>query len=170
MDHPLKSRLLPLLTLLLVLFVVFALHPLGDDNRDYSEVIDQSGTGVLNLHRRSSASPASSEELTNLTRREDYTCAAGRPCSNGACCGESGFCGYGKCLFRKLRDILRAMQRPNLWGFSKLTNTRKYLLWNWMHVQLQCSRRMRQGLSSRGEDMFHECLVSHSCVRVRCSS
>lgn len=26
---------------------------------------------------------------------EDYTCAAGRPCSNGACCGKSGNCGYG---------------------------------------------------------------------------
>lgn len=32
----------------------------------------------------------------NLTRRQDYTCGPGRPCSNGACCGASGSCGYGK--------------------------------------------------------------------------
>ncbi|KAK2611936.1 hypothetical protein QQS21_002042 [Conoideocrella luteorostrata] len=28
-------------------------------------------------------------------KREDYTCGPGRPCHNGACCGESGNCGYG---------------------------------------------------------------------------
>jgi hypothetical protein len=26
---------------------------------------------------------------------DDYTCAVGRPCRNGACCGDSGVCGYG---------------------------------------------------------------------------
>ncbi|KAK4186062.1 hypothetical protein QBC35DRAFT_453660 [Podospora australis] len=32
----------------------------------------------------------------NITRRQvnDYTCAVGRPCKNGACCGSGGFCGY----------------------------------------------------------------------------
>lgn len=35
-------------------------------------------------------------EHNNLTRRQDYTCGPGRPCSNGACCGVSGNCGYGK--------------------------------------------------------------------------
>ncbi|KAM7215378.1 hypothetical protein V8F06_009239 [Rhypophila decipiens] len=30
-----------------------------------------------------------------LQAREDYTCGPGRPCSNKACCGESGNCGYG---------------------------------------------------------------------------
>ncbi|KAF2000150.1 glycoside hydrolase family 18 protein, partial [Amniculicola lignicola CBS 123094] len=30
-----------------------------------------------------------------LVRREDYSCGKGRPCANGACCGPSGFCGYG---------------------------------------------------------------------------
>src|SRR4051812_31203224 len=24
-----------------------------------------------------------------------YTCGPGSPCTNGACCGESGWCGYG---------------------------------------------------------------------------
>jgi hypothetical protein len=28
--------------------------------------------------------------------RRDYTCGPGNPCSNGACCGASGFCGYGE--------------------------------------------------------------------------
>lgn len=32
---------------------------------------------------------------SSLVRREDYSCGKGRPCANGACCGESGFCGYG---------------------------------------------------------------------------
>lgn len=27
---------------------------------------------------------------------DDYTCAVGRPCRNGACCGDSGVCGYGQ--------------------------------------------------------------------------
>lgn len=27
---------------------------------------------------------------------DDHTCAIGRECKNGACCGESGNCGYGK--------------------------------------------------------------------------
>lgn len=31
----------------------------------------------------------------SLARRQDYSCGAGRPCSNGACCGAGGFCGYG---------------------------------------------------------------------------
>jgi hypothetical protein len=31
----------------------------------------------------------------SLIRREDYTCSASAPCSNGACCGASGYCGYG---------------------------------------------------------------------------
>lgn len=35
-------------------------------------------------------------QLSNITRREDYTCSPDRPCSNGACCGASGNCGYGK--------------------------------------------------------------------------
>lgn len=31
----------------------------------------------------------------HLFRRDDYTCSASKPCSNGACCGTSGYCGYG---------------------------------------------------------------------------
>ncbi|KAK3946801.1 hypothetical protein QBC32DRAFT_200396, partial [Pseudoneurospora amorphoporcata] len=32
---------------------------------------------------------------STLSRREDYLCASGRPCANGACCGATGVCGYG---------------------------------------------------------------------------
>lgn len=34
-------------------------------------------------------------ESAALFRRDDYSCSASRPCKNGACCGGSGFCGYG---------------------------------------------------------------------------
>ncbi|KAG5951737.1 hypothetical protein E4U53_002386 [Claviceps sorghi] len=37
----------------------------------------------------------SARALNTLQAREDYTCGPGRPCSNKACCGESGNCGYG---------------------------------------------------------------------------
>ncbi|POS72695.1 chitinase [Diaporthe helianthi] len=41
-------------------------------------------SGILHgLNRRASTSG-----------QGDYTCAPGKPCSNGACCGESGWCGY----------------------------------------------------------------------------
>jgi hypothetical protein len=30
-----------------------------------------------------------------LARRQTYQCGPGSPCSNGACCGSAGFCGYG---------------------------------------------------------------------------
>lgn len=34
---------------------------------------------------------------SSLVRRaeDDYSCRAGHPCHNGACCGASGYCGYG---------------------------------------------------------------------------
>lgn len=32
----------------------------------------------------------------NLAKREDFTCDESNPCSNGACCGTSGYCGYGE--------------------------------------------------------------------------
>ena len=32
---------------------------------------------------------------SSLIPRDTYQCGAGNPCSNGACCGASGYCGYG---------------------------------------------------------------------------
>jgi hypothetical protein len=40
-------------------------------------------SGSKNLHARQAIA-------------DDYTCAVGRPCKNGACCGASGNCGYGQ--------------------------------------------------------------------------
>ena len=31
----------------------------------------------------------------SLVRRDDYSCGPDKPCKNGACCGKSGYCGYG---------------------------------------------------------------------------
>ena len=31
----------------------------------------------------------------NNHANDPYSCAPGNPCSNGACCGETGVCGYG---------------------------------------------------------------------------
>ena len=36
------------------------------------------------------------ENSSPLVRRDDYSCGPGKPCANGACCGASGYCGYGK--------------------------------------------------------------------------
>jgi hypothetical protein len=36
-----------------------------------------------------------SKAYGTLLGRDDYSCSASNPCSNGACCGASGFCGYG---------------------------------------------------------------------------
>lgn len=35
------------------------------------------------------------ENVTLRRRGDDYSCDENKPCSNGACCGENGFCGYG---------------------------------------------------------------------------
>ncbi|OGM50923.1 hypothetical protein ABOM_000717 [Aspergillus bombycis] len=48
-------------------------------------------------HRHDSYDRASSlgaHKNHTLTRR-DYSCSASNPCSNGACCGATGICGYG---------------------------------------------------------------------------
>ena len=39
-----------------------------------------------------------SDQLSNLTleRRQSFQCSSSNPCSNGACCGGSGYCGYGE--------------------------------------------------------------------------
>ncbi|KAL5087414.1 hypothetical protein Trisim1_007813 [Trichoderma cf. simile WF8] len=54
----------------------------------------------LELTRRAIPDLGEQTKLINLFGRaaavvDDYTCAKGRPCLNGACCGSSGACGYG---------------------------------------------------------------------------
>ena len=48
---------------------------------------------------------ANGRNLTPLSRRQDGSiddfdgsCAAGKACANGACCGPDGWCGYGQSL------------------------------------------------------------------------
>ncbi|KAK8109310.1 hypothetical protein PG984_015111 [Apiospora sp. TS-2023a] len=51
------------------------------------------------------ATPSSNTEYNNSSSllrvatassgQQGYTCGPGNPCTNGACCGESGWCGYG---------------------------------------------------------------------------
>ncbi|CAG8001645.1 unnamed protein product [Penicillium salamii] len=36
-----------------------------------------------------------SRSHASIFARDDYSCSASKPCSNGACCGASGYCGYG---------------------------------------------------------------------------
>ena len=36
-----------------------------------------------------------SQSNATLLPRDTYQCSASKPCSNGACCGKSGYCGYG---------------------------------------------------------------------------
>lgn len=33
---------------------------------------------------------------------DDYSCSAAKPCVNGACCGASGYCGYGMVAYLSL--------------------------------------------------------------------
>ncbi|GAW18020.1 hypothetical protein ANO14919_074890 [Xylariales sp. No.14919] len=50
------------------------------------------------LDRRGNLDSENSLLVVNTSfsvRRQDYSCGPGRPCTNGACCGKSGFCGYG---------------------------------------------------------------------------
>ena len=42
------------------------------------------------------ALPLIPQNHSSLVRRDDYSCGPGKPCANGACCGVSGYCGYGK--------------------------------------------------------------------------
>ncbi|KAI1114378.1 hypothetical protein F5Y14DRAFT_441271 [Nemania sp. NC0429] len=69
-------------------FLLFAFNCYN--NRPASSVVIARATGDSGL-----ADGSRLNSNGSLTRREDYTCSASAPCSNGACCGASGFCGYG---------------------------------------------------------------------------
>lgn len=45
-------------------------------------------------HDHSRIDSLETHENNTFTRR-DYSCSASNPCSNGACCGATGICGYG---------------------------------------------------------------------------
>jgi hypothetical protein len=49
---------------------------------------------------------SSAETNVSLFRRDDdYSCSASNPCGNGACCGGSGYCGYGEQYRLSLVDM-----------------------------------------------------------------
>lgn len=76
----------------LIICITFLLK-VGIDtfSADYSN----SGQNTAKLTRREYLQEPTTNGSSLLQRRDDYTCGPGRPCRNGACCGESGFCGYG---------------------------------------------------------------------------
>lgn len=99
MGSPL-DRLRPLTLIFGFLFIllplVFTIYSSASSSRD------QAPRGLLakTVNRLDVASlqDISVRSLSNhsLVRRdEDFSCDIGRPCHNGACCGVSGFCGYG---------------------------------------------------------------------------
>lgn len=61
---------------------------MGSAPRDFPDGALLSNISSSLLDRRQTTGTSSSSEQT-------YTCGPGNPCSNGACCGESGYCGYG---------------------------------------------------------------------------
>ena len=68
-----------------------------------------------------------SDSLTNATldKRQSFNCGPGNPCSNGACCGGSGYCGYGE-KHTYDRSIVS----------TKLTLDRSHILWIRLRLQL----------------------------------
>ena len=56
---------------------------------------DSSQTSTVLVARDSVFDGYDTDAISNVFCRDDYTCSLGRPCDNGASCGESGCCGYG---------------------------------------------------------------------------
>ncbi len=91
------------LSILLLGFVFVLIPSLRRDASSFSGMADMSSHQTRSCGHRCNAGdskpPPVSSNLTvssvSLVRRQDYSCGPGRPCSNGACCGGSGFCGYG---------------------------------------------------------------------------
>ena len=47
------------------------------------------------LHLRHLSHRDTGSDNSTSSSSDDYSCSAANPCSNGACCGKSGYCGYG---------------------------------------------------------------------------
>jgi hypothetical protein len=64
-------------------------------------------------------------------RRRDFTCGPGQPCSNGACCGSSGFCGYGRHILcsryvATIRTLTFVLDRPDLLRYRMSIQLRRH--------------------------------------------
>ncbi|KAK1752214.1 hypothetical protein QBC47DRAFT_433206 [Echria macrotheca] len=92
----LTSARLSLLGLLFVVIISFSLRGRQDTSTTpvQRRAVRRDAGGALAPSPAVSISSNSSSS-SSLLRRQDYSCDASRPCSNGACCGGGGFCGYG---------------------------------------------------------------------------
>ena len=64
----------------------------------YNSGINLSPNSIVARHADVLDLQATPDHLSNLTleRRQTFQCGPGNSCSNGACCGRSGYCGYGE--------------------------------------------------------------------------
>lgn len=85
----LTSRWLAVFVLLCTLFTL-QLWPAEPHARP--EARETSFTHEIAHHRSYGNGPSTNHTLLS---RDDYSCSASNPCPNGACCGASGYCGYG---------------------------------------------------------------------------
>jgi hypothetical protein len=63
----------------------------SDSSRLAKSPVSQSDPAVIEP-----SDEVSSSNVSLLMRRDNYSCGLGNPCSNEACRGASGYCGYGK--------------------------------------------------------------------------
>lgn len=53
----------------------------------------------------------------SIFQRDEYSCSKDKPCSNHACCGESGYCGYGPTYCGKgCTFVADKMSMRDRWG------------------------------------------------------
>ena len=64
----------------------------------YNSGVDLSSNAIVARYADALDFQDMPDHLMNLTleRRQTYQCGPGNPCTNGACCGASGYCGYGE--------------------------------------------------------------------------
>ena len=79
------------------MLAIFIYHWYKPGHELPSRLISARQTGVSGLKDESYGS----SNVSTVGRRgtssgtDDYSCGPGNPCSNSACCGASGYCGYG---------------------------------------------------------------------------
>ncbi|KAJ4386833.1 hypothetical protein N0V93_009731 [Gnomoniopsis smithogilvyi] len=104
MSHQTRSLLTPsksLITNTLLRFLSFLSLPLvsssivGDVDSRLDARQQESRLEALDINSLFTPLLTRQTASTNSSGQDGYTCGPDSPCSNGACCGESGWCGYG---------------------------------------------------------------------------
>jgi hypothetical protein len=110
------------------------------DSNVYKKIQDLSGEVDSKTFVNSSilASHAINTKPTIQTY-EDYVCAAGKPCKNGACCGASNVCGFGIVQKFTKKPHLRFQRSRVLWQRLPVKLQRQGRLWaicrsHWVHL------------------------------------